>query len=258
MNAITTTENNALATSQPTQFTGPMGSAIAALQAGMSIEQMQGVMGLQTSWEANEARKAYVHDMAIFKLNPPVIFKDTEVAYAGTAYMHATLGGVTEKIVGALAQHGFSHAWEVVQKDDGQVFVSCRLTHRLGHSELTTLKSSPDTSGKKNNIQALASTVSYLSRYTLLLACGLATKDMGVDDGRHSEGEQYNADAMLEMWVDLVNDATSLEVLSSTKKSAGLAFKKRGDIDGWNTIKALVADRRAVLEASVAPTGVSA
>lgn len=252
MNAITTQEQQAVAV-QP--LAGPMSGALQMLQAGVSIEQMQGIMALQKEYEANEARKAYVADMAEFKKNPPVILKDKEVAYSGTQYMHATLGGVTEAVVAALAQHGFSHSWDTTQRDDGQVFVTCILTHRMGHSESTALNSAPDQSGKKNNIQALASTVSYLSRYTLLLACGLATKDMGADDGQQSEGAQYNADSMLDLWTDLVNDATSLEVLSSTRKSAVAAFQKVNDVDGWNTIKALVADRRAVLESA---TGVKA
>ena len=40
-----------------------------------------------------------------------------------------------------------------------------------------------DTSGGKNNIQAMGSAVSYLERYTLLAITGLSTKEMD-DDGR--------------------------------------------------------------------------
>ena len=59
MNAITKTESSALAVQQPA---GPMAAAIQALQAGMTVEQMQVLMGLQIDWEKNEARKAYVAD----------------------------------------------------------------------------------------------------------------------------------------------------------------------------------------------------
>ena len=250
MNAITTTENHALA-SVP-QAAGPLAAAMQALQAGMTIEQMQGLMGLQKDWEANEARKSYVADMAVFKLNPPQILKDKEVAYAGTQFMHATLGGVTAAVVAALAQNGFSHSWSTMQRDDGQVFVTCILTHRLGHSESTTLNSSPDQSGKKNNIQALASTVSYLQRYTLLAACGLATMDMGSDDGQQSEGSQHQADSMLDMLIDMVNEVPSLEALEITRASAISAFKKAKDANKdvnyvplWNELKQVIEVKRA-------------
>lgn len=250
MNALTTTENHAIAAVP--QMAGPMAAAIQALQAGMTIEQMQGLMGLQKDWEANEARKAYVADMAAFKLHPPVILKTKEVSFNGTHYMHATLGGVTEAIVAALAQHGFSHSWSTEQKTDGQIHVTCRLTHRLGHSEVTALNSGSDQSGKKNSIQAMASTVTYLQRYTLLAACGLATMDMGDDDGHSSGDEQadYNAAEQLALWTVRVDAAVSLESLRVTRSAAAEAFQKAGDVASWNVLKAYAANKKAVFEAA--------
>lgn len=184
MNALTNVEQKQIAVSQNTALSaGPMSNAIAALQAGMTIESLRGIMDLQKEWEANEARKAYVADMAEFKLNPPEIYKTKQVAFQGTSYMHATLGDVAKAVVDALARHGFSHSWETRQSD-GLITVNCKITHRMGHSESTSMQSAPDVSGKKNSIQAIASAVTYLSRYTLLAACGLATEDLPDDDGQ--------------------------------------------------------------------------
>jgi hypothetical protein len=179
MSEIIEIENRAVAA---VAQAGPMGSALQALQAGATVEQLQGLLTLQKDWEANEARKAYVAAMAEFKKNPPEIFKRKEVAFGDTRYSHATIGDVTSLTVAGLAAHGFSHRWDTKQAD-GRIEVSCILTHNLGHSESTTLEASPDSSGKKNAIQQVASTVTYLQRYTLLAACGLATKDMEDDDG---------------------------------------------------------------------------
>lgn len=187
MNAISTVEQHAV--SQNTQLAvGPMANAIAALQAGMSLDHLKGIMELQKEWEANEARKAYVADMAAFKLNPPEILKTKLVGYANkdgsvTGYFHATLGGVAAVVVDSLAQHGFSHSWETKQ-DGGLITVTCRITHRMGHSESTSMQAGADQSGKKNAIQAVASSITYMQRYTLLAATGLATMDMPDDDGR--------------------------------------------------------------------------
>jgi hypothetical protein len=183
MNAIVESKQGAIQ-SQPTGqlSAGPMANAIIALQAGMTVEQMQGLMNLQKDYEANEARKAYVADMAEFKKHPPEIFKTKLVSFSGTEYMHATLGDVTKAVVNALAEYGFSHSWETKQ-ENGVISVTCKITHRLGHSESTTMMSPPDVSGKKNSIQAIASAQTYLSRYTLLQSCGLATMDMPDDDG---------------------------------------------------------------------------
>lgn len=161
-----------------------------AIDRGVDVVQLERLMDLQIKYEANEARKAYVEAMAAFKKNPPEIIKRSQVSYKTssgvTEYMHADLGEVCSQVVSALAAHGFSHGWQINQLDSGQIEVTCVLTHSKGHSELTKLRSSADSSGGKNSIQAMASTITYLERYTLLAATGLATKGMD-DDGRSAE-----------------------------------------------------------------------
>ncbi len=51
----------------------------------------------------------------------------------------------------------------------------------MGHSEEVTLTANADATGAKNDIQALGSTITYLQRYTILTATGLATADMDND-----------------------------------------------------------------------------
>lgn len=224
---------------------GPMGSALEALKAGIPLSEMRGLLDLQKDWEANEARKAYVADMAAFKLNPPEIFKTKAVnitlkdGTAGAAYSHATLGDVCEKIVEGLAQYGFSHRWDTKQPDGGQIFVTCTLTHRLGHSESTTLNSSRDDTGSKNNIQSLASTVSYLQRYTLLGASGLATKDMPPDDDGAGYGKKgaYDAAENLAHWLKLARDATTEEAVAEVRLNACNDFERCKDLAGWETVR---------------------
>ena len=189
MNEIAEVEQMAVATA-PTRSESPVNIMMTALGRGLSIDQMQGMFALQKEWEANEARKAYVAAIAEFKKDPPEIFKRKFVGYDNrdgttTGYHHATLGDVTQAISSGLALHGISHRWDTKQ-EHGRVIVTCTLTHRLGHSESTTLEAAPDGSGKKNGIQQVASTVTYLQRYTLLAASGIATKDVEDDDGAAS------------------------------------------------------------------------
>lgn len=159
-----------------------------AVQQGADLDRLEKLMELNERWEANEAKKAFTNAMAEFKANPPDIFKDKLVSFTGTSYMHATLGNVCEKIVSALAKVGVSHKWEPVQ-NGASIAVVCVLTHRLGHSEGTRIEATADVSGKKNSIQAIASTISYLQRYTLLAATGLATQDQDNDAAEHEEAE---------------------------------------------------------------------
>lgn len=175
-----------------------------ALQRGASMEQLAQLMDMQFKWEANEARKAHAAALTVFKSNPPEILKDKHVYYqprgsAPVSYDHASLGNVVQCIVQGLAQAGITHRW-ITEQVEGKVRVTCRLTHKSGHFEDTTLESAPDSSGGKNPIQSIASAVSYLERYTLLLATGLATKDMPLDDDGASAGEGVPDDSPLARW----------------------------------------------------------
>lgn len=219
---------------------GPLAMAMQAMKAGMSIADMRGMLELQKDWEANEARKAYVQAMSEFKRNPPEIFKRKEVAFPGTQYMHATLGDVTQAIMQALAEHGISHRWDTVQQG-GQIVVTCILTHKMGHSESTTLEGAPDDSGKKNRIQQVASTVTYLQRYTLLAATGLATKDVEDDDGAASGAAASGPDKYTQDWIDYAlsvrGDATEFK---KARSEATAAFNQGRNISGLKAFNAAV------------------
>lgn len=161
-----------------------------AMNNGADLDRLERLMDMQTKWEKREAHKAYTEAMTEFKRNAPTINQDKYVSFetgkGTTAYAHATIGNVTGKIVGALAEHGFSHRWIPGRSEGGMITVTCEITHKLGHSETTTLEAGLDQSGGKNNIQSMASTITYLERYTLLAATGLAVRDQMDDDGAGS------------------------------------------------------------------------
>lgn len=158
----------------------------AASMENFDVDKLEKLLAVKERWDAAEARKAYTSAMAAFKQNPPEIIKDKRVAFQTskglTEYNHATLGGMCAAIVKGLSEHGISHRWDVKQSD-ARIMVTCILTHEQGHSESVSLNSAPDESGGKNSIQAIASAVTYLQRYTLFAATGLAAEDMD-DDGQ--------------------------------------------------------------------------
>lgn len=170
----------------------PMGLIEMAVSQNADIDKLEKLMVLQERWEKNEARKAYVKAMADFKKNPPEISKDSHVRYETqkgiTEYSHATLANVTSTINSALSAHGLSAGW-VTEQNEKEIAVICTITHILGHSESTKLSAFPDTTGSKNSIQAIGSTITYLQRYTLLTLTGLATHED--DDGKSSESVEH-------------------------------------------------------------------
>lgn len=183
-----------------------------AMERGANMDLMERLMALQERHEANEARKAFVDNMAAFKCEPLDIFKRKEVGYKTqdggfVGYKHAELSDVVAVVVPALARNGFSHRWDVKQ-EQGRVFVTCIVTHRAGHSESLTMDAAPDDSGKKNKLQQVASTVTYLQRYTLLGITGTAAKGMD-DDGAGSGEEEGAGDEQSELLESLLADIKS-------------------------------------------------
>lgn len=167
----------------------PMEMLSAAMARGTDMAQLQKLMDLQERWEANEARKAYVRAMSAFKAEPIEILKDKEVDFTSqkgrTHYSHASLANVVDAVVARMGSFGLSHRWDVKQ-EEGAVVVACVITHEQGHSERVEMIAPKDDTGNKNVIQQIGSTITYLQRYTLMSACGLAAKDMD-DDGKRAE-----------------------------------------------------------------------
>lgn len=210
---------------------------LAVKQGGTDLDKMKQLMDLQERWEKNEAKKAFVEAMTLFKAHPPVILKTKLVSFGDTSYRHALSGESAEKIGAALAEYGFSHRWETVQGESGKVRVTCILTHAKGHSESTTLEATPDTSGKKNSIQAIGSTVSYLQRYTLFAATGLVPKDID-DDGRNiARHLEPDRKAQLIEEIERSGDKRALESLWATVASE---CSRAGDTESYDELKALV------------------
>lgn len=191
------------------------------LTGGGDLSSLDKVLDLQIKWEANEARKAYVAAMAAFKAEPMEILKRKLVEFSTrdgdtTSYRHAELADVTDAVVPAMGKHGLSHRWDVKQ-DGGAITVTCTITHALGHSESVSMTAPPDASGKKNAIQQVASTTTYLQRYTLLAATGMATKDMDDDGGLYGAEPEDAGPDPLQVWFDAIEAAGDITELKRVK-----------------------------------------
>lgn len=236
---------HAVATTQSGAVT-PLELLRYALDSGADLDRLERLFELQKNYEANEARKAYVAAMAEFKKSPPKIIKDKQVEFDSrngvTSYAHATLGNVTSTIVDALAKYGFSHRWDTKQAS-GMIAVTCILTHTLGHSESTTLESGMETSGTKNAIQSLGSAITYLERYTLQAACGLATHDKSDDDG-HAAGLDTN---LADKWIAQARAAKSQSDLHKVWLAGSNEIGMAGDKEAYRELTAVVIDCQSAL-----------
>lgn len=222
----------------------PMTMLSMAVSQGADLDKLEKLMALQERWEANEARKAFNEAMGAFRAEGITVAKDSRVTYKTdkgvTDYVHASLGNICNVIGGVMSKYGLSYRWNT-QQNEGRIKVTCIVSHKHGHSESVSLEASADSSGGKNNIQAIGSTVSYLERYTLLAATGTAT-EYHDDDGRGSspiECISVNQEADLVALLEEVGankkafmDYFSIEKISDLpandyKKAVDMANQKR-------------------------------
>ena len=197
--------------SPPTaRVTTPSHLLAMAVEQGADLDKLTKLMDLQERWEASEARKAFTVAMTGFKSEPVEILKKKNVSFSGTSYNHAELSDITHAIGPALSRHSLSYRWDVRQDAANTITVDCILTHIAGHSERVTMTAPPDDSGKKNKIQQIASSTTYLQRYTLLAVTGMSTKGMD-DDGREADTDA-GVDVLAD-WKSALSDAKDLNEL---------------------------------------------
>lgn len=164
---------------------------IAQAIASGNIDVIGKVMDYQERWDRMQARKAFDAAIAAAKAEIPVIAKNRTVDFTGktgirTHYKHEDLAEIARTVDPILARHGLSYRFRTTSDLNQPVAVTCIVSHAAGHYEENTLSGPRDDSGNKNAIQQVGSTITFLQRYTLKAALGLAAA--ADDDGRGAGG----------------------------------------------------------------------
>ena len=193
--------------------TTPMEMLDRALSSGASPDTLEKLMALQDKWSAGQARRAFDNAMSDLRgLLRPIMKR-----HSGHTGKYEGLADISEVIDPLLSPLGLSYRWHVADSDDKRIRVTCIVTHREGHREETTLSAAPDTTGSKNAIQAVGSAVTYLQRYTLKAALGLAA---GKDTDANIEApDDYDAS----QWTDRIAqamDIPTMEKIAAELKTA--------------------------------------
>jgi hypothetical protein len=183
-----------------------------AVQQGADLEKLERLMGLQERWEANQARKSYLDAFARFKDEAVKIIKGRQVTdgpLKGKSY--AELHDVVNAVTPALSRNGLSASWRVSKDEKDWIEVTCSVRHVEGHSEAVSFGGPPDAGGAKNAIQARASTLTYLERYTLKAILGLAEQ---YDD---KDGNDPEPEFDITSWADAITACVDRAGLDKVK-----------------------------------------
>lgn len=164
-----------------------------ALKSGRSMEEIGKLIEYRNAEIARLAKLAFIEAKKDFtKLRGRIVksndadFGTTKSGSQGAKYKFEDLDAIEIAVKDVAASCGLTYDWKPRYEGDW-IYITCILSHIGGHSEEVTMRGKADSSGGKNSIQAEASTVSYLMRYTLKQVMGLSTgKD---DDDGHKSGK---------------------------------------------------------------------
>lgn len=161
-----------------------------AVEKGYDIVYLEKLMGLQERFEANQAKKDFDMAMSEFQSMLPVIENHGVVDFTSTKgrtyYTYAKVEDIAAAIKPALKATGLSYRFTQDQQAEN-ITVTCIVTHKTGHSEVSKLTSGRDTSGGKDALKGIASTLSYLYRYLLKGSLGIITGGEDDDGDNHLE-----------------------------------------------------------------------
>jgi hypothetical protein len=216
----------------------PMQMAYQLIQGGAELGSVKEMLALSKELAADQARRAFDAALSAAKAEIPPILKNRVVDFTSqkgrTNYRHEDMGEIARTVDPILARHGLSYRFRTEQETGGAIKVTCIVAHRDGHAEENALTAGRDESGNKNNIQAVGSTITYLQRYTLKAALGLAASND--DDGR-KHGQEDDSDLITDLQRDellalIDKTATDITLFCKYYKIEGVAGLPVSKYDG--------------------------
>jgi hypothetical protein len=206
----------------------------AARDPAVDIEKFERLMAMKDRVESQRASIAFAEAFAELQPDLPTIDRSGSiVVYSKTdrdkpggvpagaqpiqQTPYATLDDIMEAIREPLHAHGFSLRFEYETNPDGKLATTAFLRHRTGHE--ISAKTPPlqhDSTGSKNNVQAVGSTLTYGRRYSLMAVVPIvshAPQDAD-DDGKGSGAALIDGDQLIQIQ----------ELLQETESNLGVFF----------------------------------
>jgi len=213
--------------------------------------------------QASKAKAAFAADFALLQAKLPRIDRRGRIVVYSKAdrekqggvpagavpqqeTSYARLEDIVDAIAGPLSEHGFSISHRIERTPEGLINVTGILTHRDGHAEQTSFPLPHDSTGSKNSVQAIGSSITYGRRYTILSLLNIVSHaPMDADDDAKRAGEKAKPDRSesAQLYYDesvkRIDAEESAQVIKTWWHSDG-AKKERADMLDKDTHAALL------------------
>jgi hypothetical protein len=185
------------------------------------------LLDFQERLEGRHAQQLFNEAFARLSKKLPRVKKDGTVEYNGKkTFSFATWEKVDLVIRPLLEDEGFTLSFDSIPKDGGGAVVSGTLLHAAGHSRTASIPLPLDTSGGKNNLQGMGSTLSYGKRYTTFMLLNIVTE--GDDDDGKRGGMTFISLPQVKQINDLLVD-------TGTSAQSFLEFCQTAEIENLTT-----------------------
>lgn len=153
------------------------------LNPEMDVEKLERMLDMQERVLDRQAEQSFQIALASMQAELPAIERNGEIAVNNVVRSRfAKFEDINRAVLPVLQKYGFSITFETNQ-GEGFVSVIGVLRHKDGHKMSTMLQIPLDTSGSKNAVQAVGSSVSYGKRYVMSALLNITTTDDD-DDGQ--------------------------------------------------------------------------
>lgn len=219
----------------------PMQQMLRDAMARGDMAIIERVVELYRQERAEMKEMAYTAAFAAFKKNAPDVVKDMLNKQYDSDY--SSLANLVNTVNKALGEYGLNARWEPDQSSG--IKVTCILSHKDGHSVRVSLTGPPDTSGQKNALQQIKSTLTYLEGATFQAVTGVVARSACADDDGNGAGkkqQEINAPDGYDNWradmTALADEGT--EKLQAAWASSSKDFRRhvvKHDDLWWNATK---------------------
>jgi hypothetical protein len=221
----------------------------AVMSGQVDIETIKELRALQKEMKADAAQEAFVQAMAQFQSECPIIRKTKEVKNKSgqTVYFYAPLDSVIAQVSGLIAKNGLSYTFDT-SSDDKELTASCKVTHVMGHTEITTFKVPIGSESYMTDVQKFGARATFAKRNAFCNAFGISTGDEDTDGTQTDKDKQAK-----EVGAQIIFKLRSLghkttpkeEVVETIKTLTGLEATKENQEEINNRLSVLVEEMNA-------------
>jgi len=182
----------------------------AAMNPDVDIDKMERLLQMQERILNRQSHAAFSSALAMMQSELRSIQENGAITVNNVVRSkYAKFEDINDTVRPILQKYGFAVSFRVKQ-DTAMITVTGILAHREGHSEETQIGLPADTSGSKNNVQAIGSTISYGKRYAMCALLNITSRgedDDGVGAGNKAPEKHPDMVAFETTYLQVLRDA---------------------------------------------------